>query len=72
MPSLIDLKFIKAIPKDIQGFLISKLELGDGDAVKRCTNYLAEDSNMVARRDELMAREKRLKGVKSQLRSFGI
>jgi len=72
VPSLIDLKFIKAIPKDIQAFLISKLGLEAADAVKRCANYLAEDPTMVSRRDELMARQKRLNGVKLELHHFGI
>jgi hypothetical protein len=71
VPSLIDLKFTKAIPKDIQSFLIDKLGLGATDAAKRCANYLAEDPTMVARRDELMARKKRLENVRLEIQNFG-
>lgn len=72
IPSLIDLKLVKAIPKDIQEFLISKLGIGAEDAADRCAKYLAEDPSMVARRDELLARKRRLEDVKLALFTFGL
>lgn len=72
MPSLIDLLFLKAIRKDVQRFLTKNLSLGAADARDRCVKYLAEDPMMVARRDELIVRKKRLDSVQSQLRMFGV
>ncbi|KZT22881.1 hypothetical protein NEOLEDRAFT_1180623 [Neolentinus lepideus HHB14362 ss-1] len=72
VPLLIDRKFVRAIAKDLQGFLISKLGLGTANASSRCAAYLAEDPNIIVRRDELIARKKRLEGVKLELAKFGL
>lgn len=72
IPALIDLKFVKAVTKELQNFLISELGLGTAHAGDRCANYLAEDVNVVARRDELVARKNRLEGVKVELQNFGL
>lgn len=72
VPSLIDLKFIKAITQELQSFLISELGLGTENANDRCTKYLAEDPNVIARRDELVARKNRLESVKVELQNFGL
>ena len=68
----IDLKFVKAITKELQNFLILELGLGTVNAGDRCTKYLAEDPNVVARRDELLARKNRLESVKVELQNFGL
>jgi len=72
VPSLIDLKFVKAIPKVVQNFLIAELGLGAADAAARCVKYLAEDPTIVACRDELVARQKRLESVKAELQKLGL
>jgi hypothetical protein len=72
VPTLIDLKFVKAITKELQNFLISELGLGTAKANDRCAKYLAEDQNVVARRDELVARKNRLESVKVALQNFGL
>ncbi|KIM82118.1 hypothetical protein PILCRDRAFT_485567 [Piloderma croceum F 1598] len=72
VPSLIDLKFVKAITKELQNFLISNLGLGTTNANDRCGKYLAEDPNIVARRDELVSRKNRLEAVKIELQNFGL
>jgi hypothetical protein len=72
VPSLIDLKFVKAITKELQNFLISELGLGTEHANDRCAKYLADDPNVVARRDELLARKNRLESVKMELQNFGL
>lgn len=72
IPSMIDLKFVKALAKEIQPFLIAKFELGTDNANTRCAMYLAEDPNIVAKRDELTARKKRLESVHQELIKFGL
>lgn len=72
IPSLIDLKFVKAITKELQPFLISELGLGSAHANDRCAKYLAENPNVVARRDELVSRKNRLESVKIELQNFGL
>lgn len=73
IPSLIDLKFVRAISREIQAFLISHFELGEGDAGERCARYyLAEDPAVVSRRDGLLAKQKMLVNVQKQLKEFGV
>jgi len=72
VPSLIDLKFIKAVGEELQSFLVSKFELGTPNANTRCSTYLMEDPSLVARREELAARKKRLEKVQVELYNFGL
>jgi hypothetical protein len=72
VPSVIDLKFVKAISAELQPYLISKLDLGAATGTARCKSYLAEDANVVSRRDELMAQKDRLENVERELLSFGL
>jgi len=71
VPSLIDLKFIKAIGHQLQPFLISKLCLGTAQANESCERYFREDDEIVAQRTELSAQKERLESVKKELLSFG-
>ena len=64
--------FIKRIGKELQAFLISKFELGTATATTRCSAYLAEDPNLIAKREELAARKKRLEKVQLELYNFGL
>lgn len=72
VPSLIDLKLVKAVAKTMQPFLIEKLGLGTVSGSARCAAYLAEDPNIVARREELVARKRRLESVDTELCNFGL
>ena len=72
VPSLIDLRFVRAVANKLLPFLIKKFELGTPNATGRCTKYLEEDPNVVARRDELIARKKRLESVTAELYNFGL
>ncbi|KAG6811611.1 hypothetical protein H0H92_006626 [Tricholoma furcatifolium] len=72
IPSLIDLLFVKAIAKDMQGSLISKLSLGTADARQRCAQYLEENPTVVAKRKELTAQKERLEEVRKALHQFGL
>lgn len=64
--------FVRAISKEMQNFLISKFELGTAKANGICSNYLAEDQNVVAHRTELEVQEKRLVAIQRELDSFGL
>ena len=72
VPAIIDLRFVRAIANELLPFLIEKFEIGTADATSRCRIYLAEDPNLVARRDELTAQKKRLESVAAELHSFGL
>jgi hypothetical protein len=72
IPSLIDLKFLKALARDMQFFLISQMELGSASAAIRITRLLAEDPDTIARREELTERRKRLENVGAELTKYGL
>jgi hypothetical protein len=72
IPSLIDLKFLKALTKDMQSFLISKMELGSAGVAVRNARFLAEDPSMIARREELTERRKRLEHVAAEFGKYGL
>ncbi len=71
MPSLIDLKFVKAVGKALQPFLIKKFELGSNEANVKCAKYLAEDPVVTAVREELGVKKRRLEKVQEELYRFG-
>lgn len=59
--------------KDIQSFLLDRMKLGASrEAAERCARYLAEDPNIVSRRQELLSRKARLEQVRDKLYNFGI
>ncbi|PBK78407.1 hypothetical protein ARMSODRAFT_947314 [Armillaria solidipes] len=72
IPSFIDLLFVRKVAEELQPFLISKFGLGTAAANEKCARYLEEDPGLVARREELISREKRLLSVQKELNSFGI
>jgi hypothetical protein len=69
---VIDLLFVKAIAEGLQDFLIAKLELGTASASARCAKYLAEDPGLVAKREDLLAKKKRLEAATAELYNFGL
>ncbi|KAF4571329.1 ASTRA complex subunit [Pleurotus pulmonarius] len=71
IPSMIDLKLVKAIANELQSFLIASLELGTQSASLRCAEYLEEDKAIVSRRTELQATKARLEEVEKELFKFG-
>ncbi|KAL0571649.1 hypothetical protein V5O48_010307 [Marasmius crinis-equi] len=72
IPCCMDLHFLKALGKEMQPFLVTKLGLGTSGASERCARYLAEDPEIVARRNELLARRQRLESVQRELSNFDI
>ncbi|KIK58162.1 hypothetical protein GYMLUDRAFT_45362 [Collybiopsis luxurians FD-317 M1] len=72
IPRFIDLLFVRELGKTLQPFLISKFGLGTPSAHERCATYLGEDLALVARRDELLARKKRLESVDRELEEYSL
>ncbi|KAJ7108734.1 P-loop containing nucleoside triphosphate hydrolase protein [Mycena epipterygia] len=72
VPALIDCKFLRAIAQTLQQDLISEFGLGSGNANAVCATFLAEDPRLVAKREDLIARRRRLETVQVQLHNFGL
>ncbi|KAJ7449129.1 P-loop containing nucleoside triphosphate hydrolase protein [Mycena galericulata] len=72
IPSLIDSKFIRAIAQSLQQDLISEFGMGGPNANAVCAAFLAEDPRLVAKREDLIARRRRLETVLVQLHNFGL
>ncbi|KAA1467041.1 hypothetical protein DENSPDRAFT_66992 [Dentipellis sp. KUC8613] len=70
VPMLIDLKFVRGIMKDMHDHLIKEMGLVGEGATERCARYLAEDPDVVARRDEAMGRRAILENVQKELNRF--
>ncbi|KAJ7593802.1 hypothetical protein C8J56DRAFT_1043586 [Mycena floridula] len=65
---LIELKFLKAISKDLQSFLLDELQVNSDDPESQaiCAGYGVEDA-VFARREELLSREKKLLQAQASL-----
>ncbi|KAJ7934585.1 P-loop containing nucleoside triphosphate hydrolase protein [Mycena leptocephala] len=72
IPSLIDAKFLLAMAQNLQQELISEFGLGSENANAVCATFLVEDPRLVAKREDLMARNLRLEAIQIQLRNFGL
>ncbi|KAF9053960.1 hypothetical protein BDZ89DRAFT_1056513 [Hymenopellis radicata] len=72
VPQFIDQVFLIKFADELQSFLIEKFGLGTATASEKCARYLAEDGVIVARREELLGKERRLNSVQKELFSFGI
>ena len=69
LPLTIDHNFLFASSSSLQGHLIDALALA---SPARCQGYLAEDPHVVAEREELTARKRRLESVRAELLDFGL
>lgn len=72
MPLAIDHELLYAFANDLQGHLIEELELGAENVSAKCAAYLAEDPNVVAEREQLLFRRKRLLTVQAEMRNAGV
>ncbi|KAF7800197.1 hypothetical protein EIP86_011444 [Pleurotus ostreatoroseus] len=72
VPLTIDHEFLFALADSLQDRLVEKMGLGTDGSAERCKAYLAEDHHIVATREELMSRKKRLEKVREQLLDFGL
>ncbi|KAJ3866155.1 P-loop containing nucleoside triphosphate hydrolase protein [Lentinula novae-zelandiae] len=72
VPNYIDSLFVRKLGKTLQPHLISKLGMGTPSANERCGSFLGEDPMLVSRREELLARRKRLKSVEKELDAYSL
>ena len=72
IPLAIDHDFMFALADSLQDSLVEKLGLGSKDASERCMAYLAEAPHIVATREELQGRKRRLEKVQEELLNFGL
>ncbi|KAE9397406.1 hypothetical protein BT96DRAFT_1020873 [Gymnopus androsaceus JB14] len=72
IPCFIDLLFVRKLGDTLQPFLISKFGMGTPSANERCASYLGEDPVVVANREELLARKKRLESVDRELDEYSL
>ncbi|KDQ54657.1 hypothetical protein JAAARDRAFT_401009 [Jaapia argillacea MUCL 33604] len=72
IPLVIDVKFVKAVSKDLSPFLVSTLDLGSTNARSRCASYLAEEPHIAEKRKQLTAKKERLETVITELMNFGL
>jgi len=69
VPLTIDHAFLLAVSTALQQHLITQLGISSS---ARCVGYLAEDPHVVAEREELLGRKKRLESVRTELFNFGL
>ncbi|KAI0698693.1 P-loop containing nucleoside triphosphate hydrolase protein [Earliella scabrosa] len=72
IPLSIDHHFLYAFADALPHELFTRLGLGAANAAARCDSYIAEDPTIVATRDELLAKKKRLENVQRALYDFGL
>ncbi|KAI0820111.1 P-loop containing nucleoside triphosphate hydrolase protein [Trametes gibbosa] len=72
VPLTIDHHFLYAFAEKLHERLFERLGLGAHNAAARCSAYIAEDPTIVAARDELLAKKKRLENVQRALFNFGL
>ena len=72
IPLSIDHHFLYAFASELPHELFARLGLGTANAAARCGSYIAEDPAIVATRDELLAKKKRLENVQRALYDFGL
>ncbi|KAI0084205.1 P-loop containing nucleoside triphosphate hydrolase protein [Irpex rosettiformis] len=72
VPMTVDHAFLFGFANALQEVLVDQLGLGTPNSGARCAAYLTEDSRIVALRDELSAKKRRLEGVQTELDNFGL
>ncbi|KAI0677375.1 P-loop containing nucleoside triphosphate hydrolase protein [Trametes maxima] len=72
VPFAIDEHLLYAFSDALREVLFEKLGLTTDDASVRCAQYLAEDPDVAALREDLQAKKKRLDRVKKELFEFGL
>ncbi|EMD31064.1 hypothetical protein CERSUDRAFT_60537 [Gelatoporia subvermispora B] len=72
VPLSIDHTFLYTFAEALQPYLIERLGIGSQNAAARCQAYISEDPHVIAQREELMGRKKRLESVQTELFNFGL
>lgn len=65
----IDQELLHAFADELYSHMISALGLNPSTAAAKCAEYLAEDSHIVAEREELLARKDRLLDIQKELQA---
>lgn len=68
----IDNTFLFGFADSLQPFLIEKLGLASASGASRCAAYLAEDVDIVAEREELATKKRRLDAIQAEIYNFGV
>ncbi|KAI0650981.1 P-loop containing nucleoside triphosphate hydrolase protein [Trametes meyenii] len=72
VPLTIDHNFLYAFAGKLHERLFERLGLGTANAAARCVSYVEEDRAIVAQRDELTSKKRRLENVQRALYNFGM
>ena len=72
IPQAIDEHLLYTFEEVLLETLVEKLGLITEDAGARCARYLAEDPDVAARREVLLAKKKRLDKVHKELYNLGL
>ncbi|KAI0673303.1 P-loop containing nucleoside triphosphate hydrolase protein [Trametes maxima] len=72
VPLTIDHNFLYAFAGKLHERLFERLGLGAANAAARCAAYVEEDRAIVALRDELTSKKRRLENVQRALYNFGL
>ena len=72
VPQAIDEHLLYAFAEGLLDALVERLGLAAEDAGARCARYVAEDPDVAARREALLAKKARLDRVHKELYTFGL
>ena len=72
VPQAIDEHLLYAFAEGLLDALVERLGLVAEDASARCARYVAEDPDVAARREALLAKKARLDRVHKELYNFGL
>lgn len=70
LPRIIDHDFLRALDENIHGALNKGLGVGESDAYARAENYLKDEPDVVAAREELSRKKERLEEIVERLDRF--
>lgn len=70
IPRVVDLELVRELPQAIFNQITKALRLAEPGASERCKRLLAEDTRVVAQRQDLIARKKKLEELAMQYRDF--
>ena len=72
VPQAIDEHLLYTFAEGLLDALVERLGLAAEDAGARCARYVAEDPDVAARREALLAKKARLDRVHKELYTFGL
>lgn len=70
VPRIVDYDFLRAVGRQLQDALITKLGMSEDDGHQRAAAYLSEEAHLTAERDGLKQTKRRLEEIKAKLFKF--